>query len=327
MNALIRVTEDPKQLLAFIDMIGTAFAQGGLRGCKSPGQGKALAMTCIMEGLTPMQFTERYDIIDGRPTKKSITLQADFESAGGIIDWEDMGDDGKEARARFRFRNHDHVFRYTIDEAVRQVGKEKMQKPDSNWARNPGSMLRARLITKALRIVAPSVIGGAHTADELGLDGEAIDAEFQVKPAAPVTVTSSAAHTVSAPQSEPAEEAAEEATEPEASDDEISEAVEEGQRKNMDERGQELLATNDMELNPHAPPEEKEAEPQSPDQPRDDLCTANQLATLKRLVTELDFRTQFDSALAKIGVSGAKNLSRLQADKWINRLEEIKAKS
>lgn len=162
--------QNPTAALSFIDTMGKAFHQGGLAGCKSEGQGKAMALTCMCEGLTPMQLMRTYHFIDGKPSMRADAMLAEFEGIGGVATWLDQGDDGKQAVLHVNYRHHDMDVRYTIEDAQRA----KLVKNDSGWVKDPGAMLRARVVSKAIRMVAPSIVAGCYTPEELE-DAEVID--------------------------------------------------------------------------------------------------------------------------------------------------------
>lgn len=157
------IGSDPASALAFIDSMGKAFHQGGLAGCKSEGQGKAMALTCLCDNITPLQFVRTYHLMDGKPSMRADAMLAAFMAAGGKWKWIDQGDDGKKASAHVAFGDNDLEVSYTIDDAKRAgLIKEK-----SNWEKDPGSMLRARTISKAVRMVAPQIVAGVYTPEEL----------------------------------------------------------------------------------------------------------------------------------------------------------------
>ena len=153
--------------LAAIDTLGKAFQQSQLMGVTTPGDGQVLALTCMCEGITPLEFSRTYHIISGRPAMRADMMHAKFREAGGKVQWKNLGDDGKRAEAVFSFGGQSLTVAFTIDDAVRMIGEKKMKKDGSNWAADPGAMLRARLISKAVRILAPEIVAGVYTPEDL----------------------------------------------------------------------------------------------------------------------------------------------------------------
>jgi hypothetical protein len=152
--------------LVAIETLGKAFQQSQLMGVTTPGDGQVLALTCMCEGITPLEFSRTYHIINGRPAMRADMMHAKFREAGGKVEWKNVGDDGKRAEAVFSFGGQSLTVAFTIDDAVRMLG-EKIKKPGSNWASDPGAMLRARLISKAVRILAPEIVAGVYTPEDL----------------------------------------------------------------------------------------------------------------------------------------------------------------
>lgn len=182
-TALTRASEIYSKIdnpLEFIDQMGKSFHQSQIMGVSTPGDGAVLALTCMCEGITPLEFAKTYHIINGRPSMRADMMAAKFRGAGGKVKWVNLGDDGKAAEAEFTFDGQSLPIKYTIEDAKAVVG-DKLDKPDSNWRKDRGAMLRARLITKAIRILAPELIAGVYTPEELEDSGVAPAAD--AKPA------------------------------------------------------------------------------------------------------------------------------------------------
>ncbi len=159
-----------------VQELGKLFHTSAIMGVTTPGDGAVLALTCMCEGITPLEFAKTYHIINGKPSMRADMMHAKFRSAGGKVKWINTGDDGKAAEAEFSFDGQTLTVRYTIEDARQLVG-DKVDKADSNWRKDRPAMLRARLLTKAIRILAPELIAGVYTPEEL--------ADYQ-----PVTATS-----------------------------------------------------------------------------------------------------------------------------------------
>ena len=162
-NEIYAKIENP---MAAIAELGNMFHKSGIMGVATPGDGAVVALTCMCEGITPLEFAKTYHIINGRPSMRADMMHAKFRAAGGRVTWINMGDDGKAAEATFEFDGQSAPIKYTIEDAKNVVG-DKLDKADSNWKKDRGAMLRARLITKAIRILAPELIAGVYTPEEL----------------------------------------------------------------------------------------------------------------------------------------------------------------
>jgi len=155
------------EAMASLSSIGNLFVQSQIMGCKTPGDGLVLAMTCFAERITPLQFSQTYHIIQGRPAMRADAMLAKFRSAGGRIKWLNVGDDGKEARAVFTYGGDEMELAFTIGEAEKLIGAKRLADPDGNWFKSRGPMLRARLTSKALRIIAPELVSGTYLPEEI----------------------------------------------------------------------------------------------------------------------------------------------------------------
>lgn len=133
-------------------------------GLTSPHHGTVMALTCLAENIPPTIYNQRYH---GDGSMRASSIQAKFLERGGKIEWVNIGDDGKVASAKFTHPNQPGgvEIKYTIEDAAKQVG-DKLNKPGSNWATNPGAMLRAALIRKAIKIIDPGIIGGFDSFNE-----------------------------------------------------------------------------------------------------------------------------------------------------------------
>ena len=162
-NLIYAKIDNPMSAIA---ELGKMFQQSQIMGISTPGDGAVLALTCMCEGITPLEFARTYHIINGRPSMRADMMSAKFRAAGGKVKWINLGDDGKKAEADFTFDGQTLNIGYTIEDARAVVG-DKVDKTDSNWKKDRGAMLRARLITKAVRIMAPELIAGVYTPEEL----------------------------------------------------------------------------------------------------------------------------------------------------------------
>lgn len=175
--------------MAAVIELGKMFHQSQIMNISTPGDGAVLALTCMCEGITPLEFAKTYHIIKGRPSMKADAMSARFRMSGGKVRWINLGDDGKEAKAEFSFDGQTLEIAYTIEDAKKVMGKDdkgkdRIDQPDSNWSKDRGAMLRARLITKAIRIIAPELIAGVYTPEELEDSGAVTETKPPKKSAA-----------------------------------------------------------------------------------------------------------------------------------------------
>ena len=148
--------------LAAVEKLGTFIAKSGMFGCDKVEQGQVLALACLCERKSPFELLQNYHIIDGRLSKRADAMLADFRRVGGSWVW--VKSDATEAVISLTFQSFkDFQVKYSIEDAKRAgLVREK-----SGWAKNPDAMLRARVISKSLRMVAPEIVSGVYTPEEV----------------------------------------------------------------------------------------------------------------------------------------------------------------
>lgn len=165
-----------------MQQMGEAIAASGLFGVKSATQAVALMLVAQAEGLHPATAAQDYDIIQGRATRKTNSVLARFQAAGGKVEWHQL--DNKVADATFTHPSAGSVridWTFEMAKAAGLVGKD-------NWQKFPRAMLRARCIAEGVRCTYPAAIGGylvAEEAQDLGAASDAGDAGPAAAPLMP----------------------------------------------------------------------------------------------------------------------------------------------
>ena len=148
--------------------LGEVFERSGMFGCSQQGQGLIIVMTCVQAGITPLEFVERYHIIDGRPSMRADAMLARFLELGGRYDVIERT--SEMASINCAFRGAQYGARLTWDEAkVEPFTSDNKGKIKRNWAspRSRMQMLWARVVSDAVRTVCPLVCQGSYTPEEL----------------------------------------------------------------------------------------------------------------------------------------------------------------
>ena len=145
-----------------IEALGKWFAKSGMAGCQNEAQGIVLAWECMARRKSPSDIVAENHIVDGRLTKKSLAIAARFQEQGGKIKWTKTGNDGKEAEAQYSIDGDTVTANFSIEDAKRQGLSFK---PNSNWLKTPGNMLRARCHTNGIGMLRPGLVLGL-TADD-----------------------------------------------------------------------------------------------------------------------------------------------------------------
>lgn len=167
-NALIPFQE--------VQGMAEAIARSGLFGMKTPDQALALMLVAQAEGQHPATITQEYDIIQGRAARKTHSVLARFQAAGGTVEWHELSE--TVADATFSHKAGGKLrMSWTLDQAKKAnlTGKD-------NWKNYPRAMLRARCIAEGVRAVYPAALGGMLVAEE-AMDMAADQAPKQIDPA------------------------------------------------------------------------------------------------------------------------------------------------
>jgi hypothetical protein len=147
--------------LVEMQTIAAAFAKSGLFGAKTPDQALALMLVAQAEGLHPATAARDYDIIQGRPAKKSEAMQRDFLRTGGAIEWHDLSD--TIADATF---SHPQGGKVRIVWDMNRAVKAGLGVKDM-WKKYPRQMLRSRVVSEGVRTVCPMATSGVYSPEEV----------------------------------------------------------------------------------------------------------------------------------------------------------------
>ncbi len=149
-------------LIPFTEVQGMAeaIARSGLFGMKTPEQALALMLVAQAEGQHPATITQEYDIIQGKAARKTHSVLARFQAAGGTVEWHELS----EAIADATF-SHKAGGKLRMSWTFEQAQKAHLTGKD-NWKNYPRAMLRARCIAEGVRAVYPAALGGMLVAEE-----------------------------------------------------------------------------------------------------------------------------------------------------------------
>ena len=149
----------------FVKMLGHDIYKSAFFGCVNEEQGRVIAIDCILRKVSPLERATTDHIIDGKLSMRADQMLALFLQRGGKVKWNEYGDDGVKAEAKWTKDGNTVTIGYAMEEARRAgLGMKK----GSGWDKNPGSMLRARLTSKAVRMLDPGAIAGRYAPEELG---------------------------------------------------------------------------------------------------------------------------------------------------------------
>ncbi len=173
------------QLVPFQDVerMAVAIAKSNLFGMKTPEQALTLMLIAQAEGKHPASAARDYDIIQGRPAKKAEALLRDFIELGGKVDWDRYDDEV--VTGTFSYKGSKPV---TVSWDMKRAHQAELT-GKKNWKTYPRQMLKARVISEAVRMVCPSATGGLYSVEEVSDMGkeavvkEVVPAKVLVEPA------------------------------------------------------------------------------------------------------------------------------------------------
>lgn len=147
--------------LVAMDKLGEVFMRSGMFGADKLETAKVLALACIAKRRDPFELLQTYHIIHGRLTKRADAMLAEYRQAGGKCTWKSDLQNEKEAVAHFKYGENDAEYRYTIEDAKREELSGK-----GVWTKSTPDMLRARLVSKVLRMIAPEIVAGTYAPED-----------------------------------------------------------------------------------------------------------------------------------------------------------------
>ena len=149
-----------------IERMGEMIWASGMFGCVKPEQGMVLAMQCLAEGKAPLELAKTYHIIEGKLTMRADAMLGRYLTTGGKVKWLVRSD--TEVRAIWSKDGNDVDIASTLEEfknngiALSAKGGLK-----DNWRKFPKQMLTARNVSEAVRLLAPQIISGIYTPEEV----------------------------------------------------------------------------------------------------------------------------------------------------------------
>jgi len=175
-QGLIRRENSPAPVatMADIEQLGKMFETSGMFGCNQQGQGTVLAMTCVMQRMTPLEFIQTYHIVEGRPSMRSDAMLAKLLEIGGS--YKIMERTPEVASVWMKYRSAEGTFTLTHAHVKEEpfYWKKDGKTPKDNYAspRKRMQMLWARVTSDGVRAIAPIVSSGLYTPEEVADFGD-----------------------------------------------------------------------------------------------------------------------------------------------------------
>jgi hypothetical protein len=179
----------------------------------SEHQGFVIALTCMMEGMTPIEFLAKYHLIQGKPSVKADWMLGEFVRQGGSFSI--LESSPNRAAASFTWKERTYEREFTWEQAQQSRWPWKDPRDHSkgfkdNWSTpsDRESMLWVRLVSASVKRIAPEVFSGAYTPEEMEDVAEtpsstvSIDAVKKPKKTAKEVAAEAAAKATAAPEPE-----------------------------------------------------------------------------------------------------------------------------
>lgn len=171
-NTAVTMYDKISDPMAAIQQMGEWISKSGLFGCSKIEQGMILALTSYAEKRPITDICRRYHIVKDKLSMKAECMLAEFNQRGGKHLW--VKSDDKVATLRLtydQFKDFDVSFTIKDAERAGLCGKDgeinKGQNGPGSWQKMPDAMLRARVSSKAIRMVCPEIVVGIYTPEEV----------------------------------------------------------------------------------------------------------------------------------------------------------------
>lgn len=156
----------PRYSLAELEQIASYVVQSRMfSGIKTPQQAMTLMLLCEADRLHPMQAVRRYHVVDNRPPQmKADVMLAEFQSAGGRVEWEERT--ATRVVASFSHPIY-HPKPVRIAWSIEDAERAGIFASNPNYRKYPRQMLTARVIGEGVRLTCPGVTNGIYTPEEM----------------------------------------------------------------------------------------------------------------------------------------------------------------
>ena len=146
-----------------LEQMARVMSQSRMFGFKNAEEAVSLMLMAQAEGKHPAKAAQEYHVIQGRPALKADAMLARFQSAGGIVEWEQMTDDVVSA-----YFSHPQSCPkpVKVDWTMERAKGAGLTGKD-NWRKYPRQMLKARVISEGVRMTFPGVTVGMYTPEEV----------------------------------------------------------------------------------------------------------------------------------------------------------------
>ena len=143
-------------------VMADSIVKSGFYGFKTKEQVMAVMLVAQAENKHPASVVQEYDIIQGKPALKSQAILARFQLSGGSVQWDVVTP--KAVKGTFK---HPQGGSLTVEWTIEMARQAGIYREGSGWSKYPEDMLRARVISRAVRSIYPACILGHYATEEV----------------------------------------------------------------------------------------------------------------------------------------------------------------
>ena len=143
-------------------VMADSIVKSGFYGFKNKEQVMAVMLVAQAENKHPASVVQEYDIIQGKPALKSQAILARFQLSGGSVQWDVVTP--KAVKGTFK---HPQGGTLTVEWTIEMARQAGIYREGSGWSKYPEDMLRARVISRAVRSIYPACILGHYATEEV----------------------------------------------------------------------------------------------------------------------------------------------------------------
>jgi len=143
-------------------VMADSIVKSGFYGFKTKEQVMAVMLVAQAENKHPASVVQEYDIIQGKPALKSQAILARFQLSGGSVQWDEVTP--KKVKGTFK---HPQGGTLTVEWTIEMAKQAGIYREGSGWSKYPEDMLRARVISRAVRSIYPACILGHYATEEV----------------------------------------------------------------------------------------------------------------------------------------------------------------
>jgi len=143
-------------------VMADSIVKSGFYGFKNKEQVMAVMLVAQAENKHPASVVQEYDIIQGKPALKSQAILARFQLSGGSVQWDVVTP--KAVKGTFK---HPQGGSLTVEWTIEMARQAGIYREGSGWSKYPEDMLRARVISRAVRSIYPACILGHYATEEV----------------------------------------------------------------------------------------------------------------------------------------------------------------